>query len=153
MTARTSAGSTIAVSAATPATFNQAGYGALTFTSIGEITDAGEYGREFNLVTHNPLASRGTVKKKGSFNEGSMDLKMALDTDDAGQIILKAASLSDADYSFKVTMQNGDIRYFQAQVMNFKENVGSVDNITQAAVKLELTTNSAGVGIVYVDAP
>lgn len=150
MTVRTSAGSQIAISAATPATFNAAGYGALTFTNIGEITDAGEFGRDYNLVTHNPLASRGTVKKKGSFNEGSMDLKLGLDTDDAGQIIAKAASQSDNDYSIKVTSQNGDVYYFQAQVMNFKVNLGSVDNITQAAIKLELTTNSAGVGIVEV---
>jgi hypothetical protein len=37
--------------------------------------------------------------------------------------------------------------------MSFKPNVGSVDNITQASMKLELTTNSAGVGIVEVLAP
>ena len=153
MTVKTSAGSTIAISAATPATFNAAGYGALSFTSIGEITDIGEFGRDYNLVTHNPLASRGTVKKKGSFNEGSMDLKMGLDTDDAGQILAKSASQSDNDYSFKVVTQIGDIYYYQAQVMSFKPNVGSVDNITQASMKLELTTNSAGVGIVEVLAP
>lgn len=150
MTARTSAGSTIAISAAAPATFNAAGYGALAFTTIGEVTDLGEFGREYALVTHNPLASRGTVKKKGSFNEGTMDLKLALDTDDAGQILAKSASLSDSDHSFKVTLQNGDVFYFQAQVMTFKNGVGSVDQITAASIKLELTTNSAGVGIVEV---
>jgi hypothetical protein len=153
MTARTSAGSTIAICAAQPATYNSAGYGALSFTAIGEVTDLGEFGRDYALVTHNPLGSRGTVKKKGSFNEGSIDLKAALDTDDAGQIICKAAAQSDSDYSFKIVTQNGDIYYFQAQVMSFKTSVGSVDNVTQAAIKLELTTNSAGVGVVEVDAP
>lgn len=98
MGVKTSAGSTIAISAATPATFNSAGYGALSFSSIGEVTDLGEFGREFALVTHNPIATRGTQKRKGSFNEGSIDLKLGLDTDDAGQIIAKAASLSDNDY-------------------------------------------------------
>lgn len=148
MNARTSAGSTIAISAAAPATFNDVGYTALTFTPIGEVTDLGEFGREYALVTHNPLANRGTVKRKGSFNEGTMDLKLALDTDDAGQILAKTASMSDADYSFKVTLQNGDIFYFQAQVMSFKNGVGSVDQITAATIKLELTTSSTGVGIV-----
>jgi hypothetical protein len=38
-------------------------------------------------------------------------------------------------------------------VMSFKVNVGSVDQITTATVTLELTTNSAGVGIVEVLAP
>lgn len=148
MTVRTSAGTTIGLSASAPATFNATGYDALTFTSIGEVTDLGEFGREYALVTHNPLGSRGTVKKKGSFNEGTMTLQLGLDTDDAGQVLAKTASLADADYSFKVTTQNGDIYYFQAQVMSFKVGVGSVDQITSATITLELTTNSAGVGIV-----
>lgn len=148
MAVRTSAGTTLHVSAGTPATFDVTGYEALTFTAVGEVTDLGEFGREYALVTHNPVGSRGTVKKKGSFNEGSMAMTVGLDTDDAGQILLKAASASDADYSFKVTTQNGDIYYFQAQVMTFKVGVGSVDNITTAAITLELTTSSAGVGVV-----
>jgi len=78
---------------------------------------------------------------------------MGLDTDDSGQILLKSASMSDADFSFLVTTQNGDKYYFQAQVMSFKVNIGSVDQITTATVTLELTTNSAGVGIVEVLAP
>lgn len=148
MTVRTSAGTTLGISASNPATFNIAGYDALSFTTIGEITDLGEFGREYNLVTHNPIGSRGTVKKKGSFNEGSMTLQLGLDTDDAGQILAKTASLSDGDYSFKLTTQNGDIYYYQAQVMNFKVGVGQVDSITTASITLELTSSSTGVGVV-----
>lgn len=152
MTVRTSAGTTLAVSAGTPDTFDQAGYEStdVPWTVVGEITDLGEFGREYVLVTHNPVASRGTVKKKGSFNEGAMEMQLGLDTDDAGQIILKAASVSDNDYSFRVTTQNGDIYYFQAQVMSFKVGVGNADQITAAAVTLELTSSSDGVGVVEV---
>jgi hypothetical protein len=153
MPVRTSAGTTLRVSAATPATFDATGYNALTTILIGEVTDLGEFGREYALVTFNPVGSRGVVKKKGSFNQGTMTIGLGLDTDDAGQILLKAASLADADYSFLVTTQNGDKYYFQAQVMSFKVNIGSVDQITTASVTLELTTNSAGVGVVEVLAP
>jgi hypothetical protein len=149
MTAFTSAGSTLAISASQPATYNVAGYEALTPTLIGEITDLGEFGRVYAVVTHNPLDTRSTVKRKGSYNEGTMDLKLALDMDDAGQTLLKAASESDNDYSFELTIQNGDKYYFQAQVSSFKVGVGSVDQITNASVTLELTTNDAGIGIVY----
>lgn len=148
MTVRTSAGTTIAISASNPATFDEAGYLALSFTTIGEVTDLGEFGREYALVTHNPVGSRGTVKKKGSYNEGTMTLQLGLDTDDAGQILAKAAHLSDNDYSFKVTTQNLDDYYFQAQVMSFKLGVGSVDQITTATIVLELTTSSTGVGVI-----
>lgn len=146
----TSAGSTFSVVAAgaAPATFDSAGYAALSWVNVGEITDLGEFGREYALVTHNPVGNRGTQKFKGSFNEGTINLQLGLQTDDAGQIILKTASNSDLSYSFRVVTQNGDAYYFRAQTMSFKVGVGSVDQITTATVMLELTTNSAGVGIV-----
>lgn len=148
MTVRSSAGTSIGITSSAPATFNVAGYSALTFTNIGEVTDLGEFGREYNLITHNPLGTRGTVKLKGSFNEGSISLQLGLDTDDAGQILAKTASQSDGDFSFKVTTQNGDDYYFQAKVMSFKVGVGSVDSVTTATINLEITTSSTGVGVV-----
>jgi hypothetical protein len=153
MTVRTSAGTTLRVTASAPATFNSAGYTTLFSTSpvpalVGEVTDLGEFGREYALVTHMPVGNRGTQKFKGSFNEGTITLSLGLDTDDAGQIIMKAASISDNDYSFMVTTQNGDKYFFRAQIMSWKVGVGSVDSITTATVTLEITTNAAGVGIV-----
>jgi len=153
MTVFTSAGTTLTVSASAPATFDGAGYAAVFAASpgpavVGEITDLGEFGREFALVTHMPVGSRGTQKFKGSFNEGTMALSLGLDTDDAGQIIMKTASLSDNNFSFMVTTQNGDKYFFAAKVMSFKVNVAGVDSITTATTTLELTTTAAGVGIV-----
>lgn len=146
----TSAGTTFKISAGTPATFDGTGYAALTYTAVGEITDLGEFGREYALVTHQPVGSRGTRKFKGSFNEGTITLSLGLDTDDAGQILCKSASLSDNDYSFVVTSQTGDKYYFQAKVMSWKVGIGGVDSITTATCTLELTTTSAGVGVVEV---
>lgn len=150
MTVRTSAGSTIKLSASTPATFDSTGYNALTYTTVGETSDLGEFGREFALVTHSPVATRGTQKYKGSWNDGSLTLQLGLDTDDAGQILAKAAALSDNAYSFCVTTQNLDKYYFQARVMSFKVNVGGVDAITAATMVVEITPSSTGVGIVEV---
>jgi hypothetical protein len=150
MTVKTSAGSILHIATAQPATYDAAGYAALTWVEVGEITDLGEFGREYNLVTHMPVKTRGVQKFKGSFNEGSMQLQLGKDTDDAGQVIMKAASESDNDYSFKVTTQNTDKFYFQAKVMSWKTGVGGVDQITGSNANLELTTNSAGVGIVDV---
>ena len=66
---QTTAGATIGISATLPATNDAAGYAALTFSLIGEVTDLGEFGREYATVTHNPIASRRTIKRKGSFND------------------------------------------------------------------------------------
>lgn len=150
MTSRveTVAGTTLLICAAQPATFNVAGYGALAWTTVAEITDGGDHGREYAVVTHSPIASRGVQKFKGSFNEGQKTLQLAIDDDDAGQVILKAALASDNDYSFKVLYQGAAIDYFQAKVMSFKKAASSVDSIRSATVQLEITTNTAGVGIV-----
>jgi hypothetical protein len=148
MTVKTAAGLTIGISASQPATFNEAGYEALNFVLIGEITDGGTHGRSYAEVTHNPIASRGTQKFKGSFNEGNKTLQLGLDSDDAGQILLKAALLSDNDYSFEVVYPGGDIDWFQAKVMSYEKANPSVDSIVTATVTLAITTNAAGVGIV-----
>jgi hypothetical protein len=144
----TVAGTKISISAATPATFNVAGYGALTFTEIGSIDDGGEHGRVFAEVTFNPIASRGTQKFKGSFNEGNKTLSIGYNSDDAGMILLKTALNDDDDYSFEVEYPDGDIDYFQAKVMSLTKAIGGVDTIRMATVELAITTNSAGVGIV-----
>lgn len=135
----TSAGTTISISAVLPATYDSAGFAALTFTTIGEITDAGEYGKTYNLVSHNPLGDRKTYKFKGSYNNGSMTLQMGRVPDDAGQTILLAALDSDNSYSIKVVLQDGTINYFTAQIMSYTTSVGSVDQITAATVSIEVT--------------
>jgi hypothetical protein len=151
----TVAGTIISISATTPATFDQAGYtgSGMNFDAgvIGEITDAGDSGREYALVTHMPIASRGRQIFKGSFSEGGRTFQLAVDNDDAGQVIAKAALLSDNNYSFKIAHQGGDVSYFQAKVMSYKTAVSGVDTIRSATMQVEITTNSAGVGVVEVN--
>jgi hypothetical protein len=134
----TSAGTTFSIGAA-PATYDAAGFAGVTFTTVGEITDIGSYGKKYNLVTHMPLASRQVVKRRGSYNNGSLQLKLAkAKTSDAGQTALKAAADSDNSISIKIVLQNGEINYATAQVLSFIYNVGSVDQITAYEVDLEL---------------
>ena len=134
----TSAGTTLGISANAPATYDETGFSALTFTDIGEITDMGEYGREYALVTHNPLGDRRTVKRKGSYNDGALTMSLGRVPSDAGQVLLLAALDSDDSYSFEVTLQDGTIQYFSGQVMSYTTNVGSVDQITGASVTVEI---------------
>lgn len=144
----TVAGTTVGVSAALPATYNVAGYAALTFTNIGNIEDGGEHGREYAEVTFNPIDTRGTQKFKGSFNEGSKTLSIGYNSDDAGMAILKTALDSDNDYAFEVGYPDGDIDYFIGKVMTLTKATGSVDSIRMASVTLAITTSATGVGIV-----
>lgn len=136
--ARTSAGTKLYVSASAPATYNSAGFAALSWTEVTEVTDLGEFGKEYNLVTHNPLGSRQTIKRKGSYNNGNLTLAMARVPTDAGQALLIAGRDSDNSYSFKVLNQDLTIAYFSGQIMKYTANVGSVDQIFGASVTVEL---------------
>lgn len=145
---QTNAGASIAVCANLPATHNAAGFNALSFAEVGEITNLPEFGRAYALVTHKPIKTRATQKRKGSYDEGQLPLELALDEDDTGQQIMIAASESDAVHAFRVTMQNGDKYFMLGMVMSWKVGGGDVDAVTAASSTVELTSSSTGAGIV-----
>lgn len=136
--ASTAAGSTISIGLA-PATYDLAGFAAVSYSEIKEVTDIPEFGKEYNLVTHNPVGNRATFKFKGSYNSGSLTLAMAKYEADAGQAMLATASDSDDDYSFKLVVPSGTTYYFPAKVMSFTTVVGSVDSIYAANAMLEIS--------------
>ncbi len=138
MAVMTSAGSTLGISASLPATYDVTGFNALTYTAVGEITDLGEFGTEYTLVTYTALGQRQTKKLKGSFNNGSLQLQLGRDTADAGQTLLRTALASDNSYSFRVTLQNATRLQFTGKVMSYKTSVGSVDQITGASTTIEV---------------
>lgn len=140
--AMTSAGSTIAISAALPASLTKTAYAALSYTEIGEITDGGSVGRTYNIVNHNPLKTRGTVKLKGSFDDGNVQVQAAYAPGDAGQVLVQTALDDDDYYSFKETLQDGTIIYYQAQVTSAPVNVGGVDSVTGTTINLAVKSGT-----------
>jgi hypothetical protein len=137
----TSAGTTISLTDSEPTTYDSTGFEALTFTEVGEVSDLGEFGREYAEVTFNPLGDRRTVKRKGSYNDGNISMSVARVPSDAGQTLLQTALDSDDSYYFEVVLQDGTTLYFAAQVMSYTTNVGGVDQITSASVTIGITND------------
>lgn len=135
--AMTSAGSKIAVGNP-PASQTLVALQAVSYTDIAEVTDIGEFGRTYNLVTHNPLGDRITVKRKGSINNGTIQLQMAYAPADPGQTLLATAVDSDSSYSYRVTLQDGTNFYFTGQAMGRPVQVGGVDSITASTCNIEI---------------
>ena len=137
-----SVGTVVSVSNSSPATYNAAGFAALTWTACGELAELPSFGAEAALATHTPLATGIVAKRRGSLNYGSVALTMAVSDVDGGQTILQdaaeAAAGTDAQVAVKVLLVNGEIQYFTAQVMSYKVNVGNADAITMAEVTLEI---------------
>lgn len=150
MAVHSTVNSKVKISASTPASFDETGYAALTFTQVGEITDFGTIGRKSGVATHTPVDTGVTQKFKTSFDEGEMTLSLALDTADAGQVLMEAARDSKLAYSFEITIQEGTKFYFQALVTSFDITLGTVESITNAASTLQITSSKTGVGVIKV---
>ena len=115
----TYSGTLFAVSAGVPATYDAPGFAALTYTTVGELTSMGDRGQTFEDVSYAVLKDRATKHLKGTSDQPESEIEMVVDRNDAGQLLMKAASKSDAEYAFKVTYSNGDIDYFQALTYSF----------------------------------
>jgi hypothetical protein len=138
---RTSAGTLFYVSdpiSALSSTYDAATFATGTYVQVAELTDLGSFGKKYNVVTFNPLGDRKTVKRKGSYNNGTLSLKLGDSITDPGQIKMKAAADSDSSYAFKVVTQSGTVYYFTGQVMGWMLEVGSVDQIMGASADLEI---------------
>lgn len=140
---QTAAGASISIAdtAGPPATFDEAGYAAMTYVVIGEVTNIGEFGKEFALVTHQPLATRGVKKGKGSFNHGTLNPTLAVDNEDAGQVVLQAALESDLSYAFLVTLQDGSEYYMMGKTMSLKTAVNTVDDVVTSSPTVEVDSD------------
>lgn len=147
---RTSAGTQLWVSnAAVASNFaaDAAAYGGLAYTQAGDLSDLGSFGKKYNLVTFTPLADRKVIKRKGSYNNGTLALKFGSAVTNAGQIKMQAASNDDGSYAFKVITQSGSIYYFTGQVMGWMLEIGSVDQIMGASCDVEIDNDIVAVGL------
>ena len=144
MAIQTSLGATWEVAAAQPATEDATGYGALSYTEVNQIASLGAIGPTFEDVTFTPLKDGVTQHRKGGADYGSLAVSMAVDPTDAGQILVASGvdgAEKDTVFSHKVTLQSGDIRYFQGQIFSNPENVGDASSMVLSDVNVMLSTS------------
>ncbi len=140
MSVQTAAGSRlfIGTTAANPATD--------TFDEVAEVVNFGEFGKTFNVIRHNPVATRRTKKFKGAYDEGNIALQLGRDIEDDGQAAMKAALDSDESYNFKITLNDAPAGSgatpttfaFKGKVVSYTTNIQSVDNIVGANCTIEI---------------
>lgn len=139
----TSTGTLLGVSADSPATFDAAGYAALTYTAVGEVVDLPEYGPNVQVVESNPLATGITEKFKGFANYGSQSMGLEYDAADAGQTILRTAvvgATQNTQHSVRITYQDGSIDYYACRIFSFTKSPGSANSMVGSTVQVEINT-------------
>ena len=139
MGSQTAAGSSLALSAMLPSSFDAAGYVALTYVEIGQVEKLGSFGASFAKVEFQGL--KGAKQKfKGSADFGALQPSIALDALDAGQILLQTASDDESQklYSFRVTFPDGSARYFRGRVFGVPETADGADSMLMATPTVEI---------------
>jgi hypothetical protein len=117
-------GTTLGVSAGLPATFDAAGYDALTFTDLGEVIDIGELGKAFNVVNHQTVGRAYPQKLKDTFDIANISLTLGRVSTDAGQVLLQTALAEKVSYAFELLLPSGDRGAFTGQVI--KAGIGAL---------------------------
>lgn len=136
-----SAGSKIFLAAGEPATETEAGYNALTWVEIKEVTDIGMIGPEMAVINHNPVGENVTYKIPGSLNNGALDCKGARAPSDAGQALLITAQKNAATqkYSVQVRLVDGTKIFAGVLVTSYKTSIGGQSQITGFESKMEIS--------------
>ncbi len=128
------------VSASTPATYDEVGYEALTWTEVKEVTTIPNYGPTRQVVTHEPLATGVTEKNGGFINYGSVTVSAAFDKSDAGQGILRANVLSaTAKLSVKIVYQDLSTDYTYGKAFSATKNPGSANSMVSSDLQIEFS--------------
>ena len=129
-------------SAAVPSTIDEASYEGVSFTDCAEVVNIGEFGREYQTVRVNNLASGATRKFKGSYDNGTVQVELLFDSADGGQTLLEAAGDSTSTYLFKIGYPGdgaaGEEFYFSGLVTNLKRVVGGPDDALMMNATIEI---------------
>lgn len=146
MTNMTYIGATVEVAAGKPATIDAAGFGALSFSEIGEILEWGEIGDTSEDSTETTLKGR-VMHTNGAVDGGTSDFTFlrSKDSSDTGQALLIAKNNTNDDVSFKITDPDGEISYFHGKVANVRDRARSAS--TQKGMTGQARINCAVVRV------
>lgn len=145
-TGDTFAGLTVGVSTASPATYDTAGFNALTFAPVTGIVSPGNFSAKYAPVDTAVLEERATVRTKGTREAVDFSMGILLNLANAGQtMLLEGADGAEVDtnHSFEFTFSNGDVYHLQALIGSFEEPGG--DGNTNRLLNVDLFFDSRGV--------
>jgi len=135
-------GATIGISATLPATYNAAGYAALTFTNIGEVLDIGELAKTYNLITHQTVGRNYPEKIKGTFDIPNVTLTIGKIAADGGQVALQTALAASSSYAFVITLPSGSSGSFTGKVVKAGQGAIAVDGVETTVVDIAIDPQS-----------
>ena len=138
----------ISTTNAAPATFDSAGYAALTFAQICPLESIGNLGTSYDVVTFDDICTGDRQKIKGILDNGDLELVFGYDDTNAGQANTVTAANDEGvlDWHFKVTLPNkqaaaGDdaVIYFSGKVVSNVVAPGGANDVVKRNVTIAIT--------------
>lgn len=125
---------------------DESAYGALTYKKIGGAGGLGEFGPSAALITFEGLDDDYVTKAKGIRNAGAMQIQVAWNPLDEGQLALLAAEGTKFPYAFKTTAADAadsndtdSLWYFKALVMTAVVARTGPNNVMTLTCNCEIT--------------
>lgn len=135
-----SAGTTLALSAALPATTSKTGFEALTFTPIRGARSVGDIGVQYRTIERNVVGDRLSIPAREGYSSGVAQIELVR-LADLGQDLLRAAVASDAGYSYRLTRRDGSRLYFTAIVTSYGHGGFAPNSIADTKITLGITSD------------
>ncbi len=109
-------------------------YVGLSYTEIKEVESIAAFGDQASTVTFTSLGDARVRKRKGVRDAGDVNVVVANDPLDSGQLAAIAAQLTSDTYAFKVVLQDAadsndtdSTFYFRASVSSARLEVGAAN--------------------------
>lgn len=140
---RPTAGVRFYVSADAPATFDAAGYAALTWTEVAGFDNLGEVGDEYEVGTFDSLTD-GRLKYRAINDAGQYEGTPVDDPADPGQIVIKAAfdagkGTPAEKLSTRAEDEAGIGTYAQTIVSGWKRVYGGASDLQRRRMMMPIT--------------
>lgn len=120
MSAKSDIGAKLEFASGAPATFDAAGYGAMSWTKVSHIVSLPEIGTSDATIAAPDIETGYTQTLKGASTGKAGTVTMRDEADsDAGQAAVQAAAATTAEQSFKISYANGVVLYLTGPVMNW----------------------------------
>jgi hypothetical protein len=121
----TAAGAKLYTALTLPATYDQTGFEAVSWTRIAQITDYGSIGGNWQEVNTTLVDEDEEVTTKGVMQYGTMPISH-IDNDDTGKDMIETQFTNKTcDYPYKIECTNGRVLYFKGKVMGNETNLGT----------------------------
>jgi len=114
-------GTLYAWSAATPGTFNSAGFAALSWTPMTQMEQTDGWGDDISWVEFTDISTGRTVRDPGAVDGGVRGFSFKSDPADAGQTIVVNNAGSATSVSLRCTYPNGKIIYLWGKLAPLKD--------------------------------